>query len=55
MAVDSSRVFKRCDAIRRGDELVVQSTLRNWPLVLPMPSLLAFALCRICFDGRVGA
>ena len=55
VAVDSSRVFKRCDAIRRGDELVVQSTLRKWLLVLPMLLLLAAALGWIRFEGRVGA
>ena len=55
VSVSSSRVFKTCDAIRRGDEVVVQSTLRKWLLVLPMLFLLASALGWIRFEGRVRA
>ena len=55
VSVDSSRVFKSCDAIRHGDELVAQSTLRRWLLVLPMVFLLAAALGWIRFEGRLGA
>ncbi len=55
VSVSSSRVFKACDAIRRGDEVVVQSPLRKWLLVLPMLFLLASALGWIRFEGRVGA
>ena len=55
VSVDSSRVFKSCDAIRRGDEVVAQSPLRKWLLVLPMVFLLAAALGWIQFEGRVGA
>lgn len=53
--VDSSRVFKSCDAIRHGDDLVAQSPLRKWLLVLPMVFLLAAALGWIQFEGRLGA
>ena len=34
VSVDSSRVFKSCDAIRRGDQVIAQSPLRKWLLVL---------------------
>lgn len=55
VSVDTSRVFKSCDAIRRGDEVVAQSPLHKWLLVLPMAFLLAAALGWIRFEGRVGA
>ena len=55
VSVDSSRVFKSCDAIRRGDEVVMQSPLRKWLLVLQMVFLLAAALGWIQFEGRLGA
>ena len=55
VSVDSSRVFKACDAIRRGDEIVTRSPLRKWLLVLPMLFLLAAALGWIQFEGRAGA
>ena len=55
VSVDSSRVFKSCDAIRRGDEVVTQSPLRKWLLVLPMVFLLAAALGWIQFEARPGA
>ena len=54
VSVDSSRVFKNCSAVRRGDELVTQSPLRKWLLVVPMLFLLAAALGWIQFEGRVG-
>jgi hypothetical protein len=53
--VDSSRVFKTCDTLRRGDEVVTRSPLRKWLLVLPMLFLLAAALGWIQFEGRPGA
>ena len=55
VSVDTSRVFKSCDAIRHGDEVIAQSLLRKWLLVLPMAFLLAAALGWIRFEGRLGA
>ena len=55
VVVDSSRVFKACDAIRRGDEVVTRASLRKWLLLLPMAFLLAAAIGWIQFEGRVGA
>ena len=55
VSVDTSRVFKSCDAIRHGDEVITQSLLRKWLLVLPMAFLLAAALGWIRFEGRLGA
>ena len=55
VSVDSSRVFKTCDTIRRGDELVTRSPLRKWLLMLPMLFLLAAALGWIRFEGPAGA
>jgi hypothetical protein len=53
--VDSSRVFKTCDILRRGDEILARSPLHKWLLVLPMLFLLAAALGWIRFEGRAGA
>jgi hypothetical protein len=55
VSVESSRVFKSCDAIRRGDEFITRSPSRKWLLVPPMVFLLAAALGWIRFEGRVGA
>ncbi len=54
VAVDSSRVFKACEGIRRGDEVVTQASLRKWLLLLPMAFLLAAAFGWVQFEGRVG-
>jgi hypothetical protein len=53
VSVDSSRVFKSCDTIRRGDAVIAQSPLRKWLLVLPMALLLAAALGWIQFEDRL--
>ena len=55
VSVDSSRVFKSCEAIRRGDDVITQANLRKWLMLLPMVFLLAGALGWIQFEGRVGA
>ena len=55
VSVDSIRVFKSCDAIRLGDQVIAQSPLRKWLLVLPMVFLLAAALGWIQFESRLGA
>lgn len=52
VAVATSRVFKSCDAIRRGDDLLAQAHLRKWLVLLPMAFLLAAALGWIQFAGR---
>ena len=54
VSVDSSRVFKSCDGIRRGDEVITQAPLRKWLMLLPMAFLLAAAFGWIQFQGRVG-
>ena len=53
VAVDTSRVFKACDGIRRGDEVITQAKLRRWFLLLPMAILLAAAFGWIRFESRV--
>jgi hypothetical protein len=54
VAVATSRVFKSCDAIRRGDAVLAESHLRKWLVLLPMAVLLAAALGWIEFAGRDG-
>ena len=53
VVVDTSRVFKSCDGIRRGDEVIAQSRWRRWFLLAPMLILLAAALGWIRFDRRI--
>ena len=53
VSVDTSRVFKACDGIRHGDEVIVRAGLRRWFLVLPMAVLLAAAFGWIRFERRV--
>ena len=55
VSVDSSRVFKSCEAIRRGDDVITQANLRKWLMLLPMAFLLAAAVGWIQFEGGVGA
>jgi hypothetical protein len=50
--VATSRVFKSCDTIRHGDELVTEAHLRKWLVLLPMALLLAAAVGWIEFTGR---
>ncbi|MEO5689559.1 MAG: hypothetical protein ABIR54_19560 [Burkholderiaceae bacterium] len=52
VAVATSRVFKSCDAIRRGDALITEAHLRKWLVLLPMAFLLAAAVGWIQFTGR---
>jgi hypothetical protein len=51
VAVDSSRVFKSCTGIRRGDEVVVRAGPAKWLVLLPMAFLLAAAFGWIRFEG----
>ena len=52
VAVDSSRVFKTCDGIRRGDEAITRANLHKWFLLLPIAILLAAAFGWIQFERR---
>jgi hypothetical protein len=52
VTVDTSRVFKSCDGIRRGDEVVAEAHLRRWFLLVPMLILLAAAFGWIQFERR---
>jgi len=53
VVVDTSRVFRSCDGIRRGDEVINPSSSRKWYLLVPMLILLAAALGWIQFDRRI--
>ena len=52
VTLDTSRVFKSCDGIRRGDEVIAQAQLHKWFVLLPMLILLAAAFGWIEFDRR---
>ncbi len=53
VSVDTSRVFKSCEGIRRGEEVISQAHLRKWLLLVPMAILLAAAFGWIQFDRGV--
>ena len=50
--VDTSRVFKSCDGIRRGDDVISQARVHRWFLLVPMAVLLAAAFGWIRFERR---
>jgi len=50
VTVDSSRVFKSCDGIRRGGAVIKQANLHKWFMLIPMAILLAAALGWIRFE-----
>jgi hypothetical protein len=50
VSVDTSRVFRTCDGIRRGDESITRAHLHKWFLLLPMALLLAAAFGWIRFE-----
>jgi len=54
VSVDSSRVFRSCAAIRRGDDVVSPPNPHRWIVLLPIALLLAAAFGCIRFEGRVG-
>ncbi|HEY9023512.1 MAG TPA: hypothetical protein VIP05_04360 [Burkholderiaceae bacterium] len=54
VAVDSSRVFKSCDGIRRGDEVIKHANLHKWFMLIPMAILLAAAFGWIQFERGAG-
>ena len=53
VSVDTSRVFKSCDGIRRGDEAIGEPHVRRWFVLVPMLILLAAAFGWIQFERRV--
>jgi hypothetical protein len=53
VSVDTSRVFKSCDGIRRGDEVVVRTQAHKWFLLIPIAILLAAAFGWIQFERQV--
>ena len=54
VTLDTSRVFKSCDRIRRGDEVIAEAHLRRWLVLLPIAILLAAAFGWIQFERREG-
>jgi hypothetical protein len=54
VVVDTSRVFKSCDRIRRGDEVLAHANLRRWFALIPIAVLLAAAFGWIQFERRDG-
>ena len=53
VSVDTSRVFKSCDGIRRGDEVIARPNVHKWFMLIPIAILLAAAFGRIQFERRV--
>ena len=53
VTVATSRVFKSCDLIRRGDETISESHLRKWIVLLPIALLLAAAFGWIQFERGI--
>ena len=52
VSVDTSRVFKSCDGIRRGDDVISGGRAHRWLLLVPMAVLLAAAFGWIRFERR---
>ncbi|HEY8973710.1 MAG TPA: hypothetical protein VIN75_05795 [Burkholderiaceae bacterium] len=55
VVVDTSRVFKSCDGIRRADEAGARTGLRQWLMLLPIALLLAAAFGWIQFERDLRA
>jgi len=53
VVVDASRVFKACNGIRHGAEVIGRAGTRRWVMLLPIAILLAAALGWIRFEQRV--
>ena len=53
VTVATSRVFKSCDGIRRGDEEIARPNMHKWFTLLPIALLLAATFGWIQFDRRV--
>jgi hypothetical protein len=54
VTVDTSRVFKTCDGMRRGDDVQARANVHRWLLLLPIALLLAAALGWIQFERSIG-
>ena len=54
VSVDTSRVFKSCDGIRRGDEVIARPGAHKWFMLIPIALLLAASFGWIEFERRVG-
>ena len=52
VAVDTSRVFKSCDGIRRGDEVIARPDAHKWFMLIPIALLLAASFGWIQFERR---
>ena len=52
VTLDTSRVFKSCAGIRRGDEVIARAALHKWLLLVPIALLLAAACGWIRFERR---
>ena len=52
VSVDTSRVFKSCYGIRRGDDVISRARAHRWLLWVPMAILLAAAFGWIRFERR---
>ncbi len=53
VSVDTSRVFKSCDGIRLGDEVIARPNVHKWFMLIPIAILLAAAFGWIQFERRV--
>ena len=53
VTVATSRVFKSCDGIRRGDEVIARPNMHKWFMLLPIALLLAATFGWIQFDRRI--
>ena len=53
VSVATSRVFKSCNGIRRGDEVIAQPNLHRWFMLIPIAIMLAAAFGWIQFERRV--
>ena len=52
VSVDTSRVFKSCDGIRRGDEVIARPNAHKWFMLIPIALLLAASFGWIQFERR---
>jgi len=53
VTVATSRVFKSCDGIRRGDEEIARPNMHKWFMLVPIALLLAATFGWIQFDRRI--
>ncbi len=53
VSVDTSRVFKSCEGIRRGNDVITPHYAYKWIALLPIALLLAAAFGLVRFERRV--